>query len=347
MASSGAAVKDWAALQQLPSSTLSTVNTLLEKVRAANVDSLTVLLLGKSSVGKSSTVNSLFNERVCTVNAFQAETARPVEVCRLAAGIKVSVIDTPGLIESGKINRTSLASILHFLVGRKIDCVLYVDRLDAYRVDTIDRLVIRAITQAFGKQIWSRAVVALTHAQMQPSDGRSYVDYVAARSLHLTQLIRKEGAPVDLPVALVENSGRCRTNEANQKILPDGREMLGSLLTAIAEEATKEGKRVEVTEKLARGPNPNSRFKLLIPIILLAQFFLVVRPMQKAINDDFGREGRRQLSWELRAEEFKKSSSGDWLRKQLETGENPENLEGLESLVDHTSKPDLSFFRGR
>lgn len=43
-----------------------------------NVDSLTVLVVGKGGVGKSSTVNSLVGERVTVVSAFQVHYHHPV-----------------------------------------------------------------------------------------------------------------------------------------------------------------------------------------------------------------------------------------------------------------------------
>ena len=45
------------------------------KVFLQNVDTLTVLVLGKGGVGKSSTVNSLLGERVAAVSAFQVQSA--------------------------------------------------------------------------------------------------------------------------------------------------------------------------------------------------------------------------------------------------------------------------------
>ncbi|XP_024023474.1 translocase of chloroplast 34, chloroplastic-like [Morus notabilis] len=45
-----------------------------------------------------------------------------------------------------------------FLLNKIIDVLLYVDRLDAYRVDNLDKEVVRAITNSFGKRIWNRAL---------------------------------------------------------------------------------------------------------------------------------------------------------------------------------------------
>ena len=51
-------------------------------------------------MGKSSTANSLFNEPVAQVTSFQQDTSRPQIFKRTAAGFEMSVIDTPGLLDS-------------------------------------------------------------------------------------------------------------------------------------------------------------------------------------------------------------------------------------------------------
>ena len=55
-------------------------------------------------MGKSSTANSLFNESVASVTSFQQDTARPQIFQRTAAGFELSVIDTPGLLDSDAVS---------------------------------------------------------------------------------------------------------------------------------------------------------------------------------------------------------------------------------------------------
>jgi hypothetical protein len=79
-----------------------------------------------------------------------------------------------------------------FLLNKTIDAVLYVDRLDGYRVDNLDRQVIRAIHRSFGPRIWRLAIVALTHAQLSPPDGVEYSEFLQRRSEGLQAAIRQE-----------------------------------------------------------------------------------------------------------------------------------------------------------
>ena len=68
--------------------------------------------------------------------------------------------------------------------------MLYVDRLDAYRVDNLDKQIISAITDSFGKRIWNRAAIVLTHAQLSPPDGLSYEEFFTKRSEALRKVFQ-------------------------------------------------------------------------------------------------------------------------------------------------------------
>lgn len=75
-------------------------------------------------------------------------------------------------------------------MNRTIDVLLYVDRLDVYRVDELDRQVVQAITQTFGKEIWCKTLLVLTHAQFSPPDELSYETFSSKRSDSLLKTIR-------------------------------------------------------------------------------------------------------------------------------------------------------------
>lgn len=77
-----------------------------------------------------------------------------------------------------------------FLLNKTIDILLYVDRLDAYRVDNLEKQIIKAITDSFGKAIWNRALVVLTHAQFSPPDGLPYDEFFSRRSEALLKTVR-------------------------------------------------------------------------------------------------------------------------------------------------------------
>ncbi|CAI5495079.1 unnamed protein product [Closterium sp. Naga37s-1] len=293
MAAQPAQPQEWAAVEQQPEVSRSVITSasdrLIEQARLGfptinpadlsrfadfGKETVTVVAVGKGSVGKSATLNALLGERLFPTSGFQA-SAHLREAVRQYGGATLHVIDTPGLVDAGTVNRAALDAIMHALVGRTVDVLLYVERLDAYRVDTIDALVAQGISNAFGPQIWKRAVVVLTRAQLTPSDGRPFPDFVAARSDALLAMIRKQGRlgrNDEVPVALVESmEGRCRTNDDGDKILPDGRAWFPCLVEALVAVALRRQPVVRVDERMARGFNPNRAGKLLIPLLLALQ----------------------------------------------------------------------------
>ncbi|KAL8548622.1 hypothetical protein ACS0TY_007782 [Phlomoides rotata] len=199
--------------------------------------SITILVLGKSGVGKSATINSLFGEEKAAIDAFETGTASVKEISGLVNGVKIRVIDTPGLkssvMEQG-FNRGILTSVKRFTKKSPPDVVLYVDRLDAQSRDLNDLPMLKTVTGALGSSIWRSAIVTLTHGMSAPPDGPSgtplsYEVFISQRSHVVQQSIghavgdlRMMSPSLMNPVSLVENHPSCRKNREGQKILPNG-----------------------------------------------------------------------------------------------------------------------------
>ncbi|KAJ7942677.1 Translocase of chloroplast [Quillaja saponaria] len=298
-------IREWAGINTFAPATQAKLLELLGKLKQENVNTLTILVMGKSGVGKSSTVNSVIGERAVSINPFQTEGVRPVMVSRSRAGFALNIIDTPGIIEGGYVNDQALEIIKCFLLNKTIDVLLYVDRLDAYRVDNLDRLVVKAITDSFGKEIWNKASIVLTHAQLSPPDGLPYEEFFSKRSEALIKTIRQaarlkkdDSQASSIPVILVENSGRCNKNDSDEKVLPNGTTWISYLVQRVTEIMLNGCKSIYVDKKLIEGPDPNQRGKLLIPLIFALQFFFVMKPIEGAIKKDISRESKP--SWETR-----------------------------------------------
>lgn len=207
--------------------------------------SINILALGKSGVGKSATINSLFGEEKAAIDAFETGTTSSREISGSVEGVKVRVVDTPGLrssvMEQG-INRSILSSVKKFTKKSPPDVVLYVDRLDAQSRDLNDLPLLKTVTATLGNSIWRSAIVTLTHAASAPPDGPtgtplSYEVFVSQRS-HIVQQsighavgdLRMMSPSLMNPVSLVENHPSCRKNREGQKILPNGQSWRPQLL---------------------------------------------------------------------------------------------------------------------
>ena len=282
------AVSEWTGLKSFPAATQAALQTLLGSLRAKELSEVTVLLLGKSGAGKSSTVNSVLGERVATVSAFAPDVARPLAVGRSAAGFTLHVVDTPGLLDGDAVSPAALASVVKAVSGRPVHAVLYVDRLDAWRVDGCDKAAFQALTDTFGPALWQRATLALTHGQMQPPDGSPYAAFVERRAASLRAAILatlpKGGEAPELPLALVENSGRCAANEGGEKVLPNGTVWLTALMERITAAAAAAPPYVYRPEQVS-APDPNKKHRwAILPLLLLQTFVLrplVIRQMQR------------------------------------------------------------------
>ncbi|GFZ19437.1 translocon at the outer envelope membrane of chloroplasts 159 [Actinidia rufa] len=194
--------------------------------------SVNILVLGKSGVGKSATINSIFGEEKSSIDAFERATTGATEISGVVDGVKIKVIDTPGLksaLMEQAFNRGVLSSIKKYTKKSPPDIVLYVDRLDSQTRDLNDLPLLKTITGSLGPSIWRRAIVTLTHGASAPPDGPSgsplsYEVFVTQRSHVVQQSIghavgdlRMMSPSLMNPVSLVENHPLCRKNREGQK----------------------------------------------------------------------------------------------------------------------------------
>ncbi|KAI9196052.1 hypothetical protein LWI28_020601 [Acer negundo] len=207
--------------------------------------SLNILVLGKTGVGKSATINSIFSKETTTIDAFEPATTSVKVIVETIDGIKIRILDTPGFrspVMQQIVNRKILASIKKSVKKFPPDVVLYVDRLDTHTRDHSDLPLLKSITASLGSSIWQNAIVSLTHAASDPPDGPSgsplsYEVFVAQRSHVIRQGINRAIGDLRMmnqsmmhPVSLVENHQSCQKNGAGDSVLPNGQTWRPQLL---------------------------------------------------------------------------------------------------------------------
>ncbi|RWW84830.1 hypothetical protein BHE74_00006541 [Ensete ventricosum] len=277
-------------------------SVVAEQLEAAGQETLdfscTIMVIGKTGVGKSATINSIFDEVKLPTDAFQVGTKKVQEVVGMVQGIKVRVIDTPGLFSSSLDqyrNEKTLHSVKRLINKTPPDIVLYFDRLDMQSRDYGDAPLLRTITDIFGASIWFNAIVVLTHAASAPPDGPNgspltYEMFVTQRSHVVQQAIRQAAGDVRLmnPVSLVENHSACRMNRAGQRVLPNGQVWKPQLL--LLSFASKILAEANMLLKLQDGP-PGKTFgsRLRVPPLpFLLSSLLQSRPPPKLPEEQLG-----------------------------------------------------------
>ncbi|NCS00830.1 MAG: hypothetical protein GPJ06_01040 [Microcystis aeruginosa G13-11] len=191
------------------------------------------LLVGRTGVGKSSTINSLMGREIAPVGEFEPETkvvkAYPAPPNAI---IPYRIYDTPGLCDADGDNEKYL-KLIHAQIKEPIDCLWFVTQLDDSRVRTDEIDTIRHTTSAFGKDIWKRAVIVFTRADNVKHE--KFENTFSER----TRLIRDEIAKEIGKKIALEIPSVAITNESEKT--PDGKLWLGRLFVKTFVRMSEEG----------------------------------------------------------------------------------------------------------
>ncbi|MCP4324768.1 MAG: hypothetical protein GY787_23550, partial [Alteromonadales bacterium] len=187
---------------------------------------ISFLLIGRTGVGKSSTINSLLGQDVATTSKYRPATMGIKTYQHCHEQVNYKIIDTPGLCddlpEAGNDDRY----LYHIRkCAAHADCIWFVTELDAPRMSSDEKRSIKLISQALGECIWSRSIIVFTR-----SDKVNKKDFDSDVT-HRTAVIRKEILKYasttnvnDIPCVAVSN-----LNET----LPNNKPWLGDLFTQV------------------------------------------------------------------------------------------------------------------
>ena len=206
---------------------------LKEQYQREAQEGFTILQVGQTGVGKSSTINSLFDKEVATTNKFETETRSVTPFEGTHYDVKYTIYDTPGL---GEWSTGDLKLDEKYLSLMKEQCPLpdvlwYVLRIDTH-ITRADRDDLQLIYQNFGDAIWDRTMIVFTHSDrlISPEEFQEFFD---RKTNIVNQGITEitEGKVQGVPAVAVAN-GHKRT--------PDGKSWLGELFTTSFERLNPE-----------------------------------------------------------------------------------------------------------
>jgi predicted GTPase len=199
---------------------------LTNKLQEQVGDKFTFLLIGRTGVGKSSTINSLMGKEVAPVGDYEPTTMEIEFYDNEINGVNFTVIDTPGLCDDfeEKGNDYDYLEKMRSEID-EVDCMWFVSRLDETRVTRDEKDGIKLISEAFGEEIWQKAIIVFTFAgNVTPEKYRTALK-------ERTRLIRQEitkyaGTAIaeNIPSVAVDNT---------QPTTPDKKKWLNKLYTQV------------------------------------------------------------------------------------------------------------------
>lgn len=188
-----------------------------------NKKSITLLLAGRTGVGKSSTINSLLGAEIAPVGRFRATTMHVTHYAHLHGGLQYHIVDTPGLCddlpEVGNDQR-----YLADIGTTQADCVLFVTELDAVRVSSDERRGIKLLTVSLGASVWENALIVFTRA-----DKVDAVDF--ERDFKERTSLLREAIAAYAPLHAAYIPALAVSNTSPQ--LPNGKPWLSELFTQV------------------------------------------------------------------------------------------------------------------
>jgi actin-like ATPase involved in cell morphogenesis len=199
---------------EIPPELKAELDVIRKKIAEARARRFTFMLVGRTGVGKSSTLNSLFGWKVAETNRYERQTPHVSVYTKELGGIPFSIIDTPGLCDEDSDKGSDLQYLEEMrTVGQQIDSLWFVTRLNETRLASDEKLTIKLISESFTPEIWKYAVIVFTHADR----AERFSEAFSKRSELVRREIARHAGPEiagSIPTVAVDNTSH---------LTPDGK----------------------------------------------------------------------------------------------------------------------------
>ena len=221
-------------IRGIPQSTKEFFTKIIDKFKIAKGKKFVFLLIGKTGVGKSSTVNALLGKDIAPVGDFEATTMKVEEFDAEMGDINFTVIDTPGLCDdlTEKENDKKYLDLIRKKI-KQVDSMWYVTRLDETRVTADEKKAIKLITDALGKKVWNYSVLVFNFSNKVEQE--DFQRYFSKR----TELLKNE---ISLYAGNeIANAIPAIAIDTKRETIPDGTKWLGELYTKVLTRVSEQG----------------------------------------------------------------------------------------------------------
>lgn len=202
---------------------------------SAVTKTFSILLVGRTGTGKSSTINSLLGREVAPVGGITPVTSEVTFFDCPINESKIRLYDTPGLCDSADMANDDdyISAIKEVLPS--IDLVLFVTPFNEARVTKDERIALRSLSSAVGIELWENAIVLFSFSCSKLPGDSSFESFFALRTEALREFISEISSPKNsktLPFLAIDNTSR---------ITPNGCEWIPELFTLIVERCSASG----------------------------------------------------------------------------------------------------------
>lgn len=219
---------------------------------------LRCLVMGRTGVGKSSTIKILFSipqEKLSVGDGTSSSTSDVTEYKISVNGCNLIFADTPGLYDTrGKeTDDENMEKILRYVKETKDIHIFFLFFKIGDMVDLSHKTLISRFEEVLGKDVWDRTIIILTHANECPPEEYFYKGFYDpfedipdfsdkeawSRHFKAKSEMWKKAFDADIPVVPIENNTQNCQRKCGDLLLGDGTPMWENLITVLLMKISK------------------------------------------------------------------------------------------------------------